>query len=189
MQNNILLALTESGEVTDISNISCSYLQIELLGNHAKEKNSIMLVSKSSLSLISEFTWYLGSNGYPITYGSKKAGRRFSRGLGIHKMLLNPQRGNGLVVDHINRNKLDNRIENLRLCTPKENSYNTSRSSEGKYKGVTKNGKYWNVCICKDGQKYEMKKIENEIEAAKIYDAMAEELFGQFAGKNFPDNY
>lgn len=189
MQNTILLALTESGEVRDINDLSCSYLQIELLGNHAQESNSTMLVSKFSLPLISEFTWYLGSSGYPVTYGSKKSGRKFSRGFGIHKMLLNPQSGTGLVVDHINRNKLDNRVQNLRLCTPKENSYNTSKNSEGKYKGVKKSGNYWTVIIYKDGKKYDMKKIESEIEAAKIYDAMAEELFGQFAGKNFPDSY
>lgn len=42
------------------------------------------------------------------------------------------------VVDHINRDKKDDRICNLRGCTQMQNTYNSgpSKNSESKYKGV-----------------------------------------------------
>jgi restriction endonuclease S subunit len=107
----------------------------------------------------------------------------------------------GMVVDHINRNKLDNRRENLRICTMAENSYNRTkiktidivdnikkpRKIKSKYKGVKKDNKNeWSASITKDGKKYEMKHLPDEITAAKMYDVMSEELFGVFCAKNNP---
>ena len=45
----------------------------------------------------------------------------------LHKNLLGKQE-KGYVIDHINRNKLDNRLENLRVITCKENSYNRTKN-------------------------------------------------------------
>jgi hypothetical protein len=49
-----------------------------------------------------------------------------------------PDSTKGYVIDHINDNRLDNRLENLRLVTAQENAFNRSRLNA---KGYT-----WNKC-------------------------------------------
>lgn len=183
--NKMIACYTNDGKQSDILN--CDYVQIELLGPHAKENNSAILISKSSLNLVVQFKWYLGKNNYPVTYSSWDNSIKLGRGLKLHK-LLHPKLPKGYVIDHINRDRLDNRMENLRVCTQKQNSYNTSKpiNSKNKYKGVTKqtNGLF-TAKITKDNQVHEIKDILNEKHAGQIYDMMAEELFGEYAGKNF----
>lgn len=166
------------------------YAQVMLLGDHAENTadGNIMLVSCSDLESVLKFKWYLTRAGYPGTYGTYDGDIKFSRPVSLHQML-HPNVPYGYVVDHINRNKLDNRRENLRICTSIENSYNKSKpkNSTRRYKGVTKNKKSYTASITKDGVKREIKDIQTEEQAAMVYDMMAEELFGNFAAKNFSD--
>ncbi|AYV81670.1 MAG: HNH endonuclease [Harvfovirus sp.] len=161
--------------------VGCSdYVQIDLV-KREKEKNIddvFVLVSRESLDLVLNFVWYRGGDGYPVGYSI--GGRR--RRIKMHRLLKSA--GEGEVVDHINRDKLDNRLENLRVCTYKENSYNTSRRNN-KFKGVKKVGDQYSATISKDGERHTINNIASEQEAAKIYDMMAEQLFGEFAGKNY----
>jgi hypothetical protein len=167
---------------------SQDFLEIELLGNHGENKS--FLISKVDYPSIMDYKWYLNNNGYPYTFG--KGSVNFGkRGRTLHKFLYRKQLiEKGYVIDHINRNKLDNRKENLRIITQKENSYNRTKNSNSnnKYKGVKIDKKSfgtYKATISKDNVKYEIKDIPDEDSAAKIYDLMAEDLFGEYAGKNF----
>jgi len=65
----------------------------------------------------------------------------------IHRLLLGLTKHDKVLVDHINRNPLDNRRCNLRLCTNAENLHNRGLSGRNKT-GTTgvyklKNNKYW----------------------------------------------
>jgi hypothetical protein len=53
--------------------------------------------------------------------------------------------GNTLVIDHINDNKLDNRLENLQVVTNRFNSHKTQGNYSSNYKGVNwhKASKKW----------------------------------------------
>ena len=186
--NKIIECWKNNGDKGDKSDLfDCDYVQLELLGPHAKESNAHTLISKSSLEVVLNFSWYLSKDNYPTAYQSSDGKIKLGRGLKLHK-LLNPNVQKGYVVDHINRNRLDNRMENFRICTQKQNSFNTTKSKNSKqnYKGVKKANKAeWSAVIQKDNQKFEINGIEDEKDAAVIYDLMAEELFGEYAGKNF----
>tara|TARA_R110000824_G_scaffold396554_1_gene598108 strand:- start:1212 stop:1535 length:324 start_codon:yes stop_codon:yes gene_type:complete len=96
----------------------------------------------------------------------------------------------GMQVDHINRNPLDNRKSNLRICTNAENSYNTGpqKNNTSGYKGVSwrKDAKKWTAYIG-HAPKSHLGYFDTPEEAAKARDAKAKELHGEYAHLNFPD--
>lgn len=98
----------------------------------------------------------------------------------------------GMVCDHRNGNSLDNRNQNLRSCTQKDNVHNQSAHKDAlsKYKGIScdkssKRRKRWRARIMSDGREKSLGYFDTELEAAKAYDQKAKELFGEFAKLNF----
>lgn len=92
------------------------------------------------------------------------------------------------VIDHKNRNKLDNRLLNLRFASYSQNSQNkpaTRKKSSSKYKGVhkTASGK-WQPMIWTNRKNIGFGSYETEEEAALVYNAKALELFGPDAYLN-----
>lgn len=89
-----------------------------------------------------------------ITQYDKETGRTKS----LHRIVWESVHGpipSGMVIDHINGDKHDNRLENLRLCTTAQNLANaklSSRNTSG-IKGVSWNSKKsrWDAKIMADG--------------------------------------
>lgn len=95
----------------------------------------------------------------------------------------------GELVDHINRNGLDNRRANLRVCANTQNLWNrASYIGRSKYKGVSwrANRGHWKVSIQVNKKRIYLGSFTSEIEAACAYDAAAVEHYGVFAYLNFP---
>lgn len=92
-------------------------------------------------------------------------------------------------IDHRNRNKLDCRKENLRIATPTQNNANCLKRSNNTsgYKGVCRHPKNdtWQIKIGHQGKTIYIGCHPDVIEAAKLYDQAARDLYGEFAVTNF----
>jgi hypothetical protein len=89
-------------------------------------------------------------------------------------------------VDHINKDKTDNRIDNLRLATHGQNIANQAmrRNNTSGYKGVClikKTGK-WRANIMSGKRKYHIGHFDTKEEAHEAYQATAKKLHGEFVG-------
>ena len=103
---------------------------------------------------------------------------------------MNPSQG--LEVDHIDGNPLNNSRTNLRLCTRSQNNANWKgkhRAGSSQYRGVClrKDTLKWQVNIQIDKNPIAIGCFEDEKEAANAYDVVSKQLFGEFAYQNFRD--
>jgi hypothetical protein len=106
----------------------------------------------------------------------------------MHELLLRID--DGINVDHINGNGIDNRRCNLRPCSQQENCMNRIRrcDSSSQYKGVgwyPKYSKWFAKIQCGDAKEF-LGYFASEVDAAVAYDSAARRLFGEFARLNFP---
>jgi len=87
-------------------------------------------------------------------------------------------------LDHVNRNKLDNRIENLRLASSATNRMNTPAKPGKRFRGVTRlrYGAYQAQCA----KKY-LGSYKSEEAAAAAYNRYAASVYGEFAVLNNVD--
>lgn len=107
----------------------------------------------------------------------------------LHRLLT--QAPPGMVVDHINGDRLDNRLCNLRVCTQAQNLANgrSHRDSASKYRGVSWRPKEssWRAQISVGGQRSRfLGQWATEEDAALAYDQAAREQYGKYARLNFP---
>ena len=108
-----------------------------------------------------------------------------------HLIMSTPE---GMHTDHINGDPLDNRKENLRICTHAENQHNygPQKNSILGLKGVYADRRVGRtrVFIAEIralNKRYYLGRYPTAEEAARAYDAKAKELHGEFAHLNFPD--
>jgi hypothetical protein len=142
-----------------------------------------VFVDDEDFEYLSQYKWYFHkSDGYTYRNLEKK---RNSKRIAMHKELIECPLG--YERDHINRNRLDNRRENLRVVTHKVNSRNRKRPTNNTsgYMGVWPCGKKFVAEIRYENQKYYLGIFENSLDAAKAYDRKAIE-FG-FKHLNFPE--
>lgn len=96
-----------------------------------------------------------------------------------------------MVVDHIDGNPLDNRRQNLRVCTRTENSRNRrlSKNNTSGYKGVSRCLCGWQAVICVNRTRIYLGSYKTPELAAEAYNRAAQEYFGAFARFNVVPSY
>lgn len=156
-----------------------------------KGTGKIVLVDDSDFDTVSKFKWYLKDNGYAVAYKYENAKGSY---IWMHRLILDTPAG--FDTDHVNHNKLDNRKENLRICSRSENSMNKGKARNykySKYKGVSYTNKasskssrdyfYWTANIKVNGKRYS-RVGKSEQDAAMKYNELARQYHGEYAMLN-----
>lgn len=122
---------------------------------------------------------------------SKSVFRTTARPKRIRISLANEILGISGIVDHIDRNPLNNLESNLRCCTYSQNMMNRTKfkHSSSSLKGVhwDINKKKWRARIRKNKKLYHLGFFEKEITAGLVYNVAAKQLHGEFLHVNSLD--
>lgn len=92
-------------------------------------------ISLEDFDLIKEYKWYVKENGYPMTHIFDDATGKDKK-VKMSRLIMNPP--DAYVIDHIDRDPLNNQRNNLRICTQVQNMYNQSlnKLNTSGFKGV-----------------------------------------------------
>ncbi len=147
------------------------------------------IVDDEDYEWLMEWAWRHG-NGYAIRTERKihpACGKNHERTVYMHREIMNAP--NDMFTDHVNHNRLDNRRENLRLCTQQDNNKNRVKqgnASVSSYKGVrwNKESRIWRASIWNAKKCIELGYFSSEIKAAEAYNEAAVKYHGEFANLN-----
>lgn len=172
-------------------------VRVPLSGGHS---HKYALVSPEDAHLVYGQRWYLG-HGYATSnthrMGTVKGDTNRNMNSAMHRMIMCAP--TGLVIDHINGDRLDNRRENLRIVSPVANNYNriehrdrmSTRNKTGYVGVVQQSPKTWVTHVGTNtyGAYYSAEF------AARVYDEVVRRLHGShilhqnFPGKPLPANF
>ena len=146
-------------------------------------KGSFTLVDDEDYEYLSQWKWQLSTSGMASRH-------KYPSGVyWMHRVIMNCP--DGKEVDHINGNPLDNRKENLRICSHAENMRNSSiqKNNTSGYKGVYWNNerKKWQAQISIKNKVVPLGRFDDIKDAARAYNEAAKENYGVFARLNNVD--
>ncbi len=140
------------------------------------------VVDRADEHLVSQWTWSLHSDGYAFRRTETSSGRSI---VYMHRELLRP--GRGLLVDHVDGDRLNNTRSNLRLATPSQNgAHSASRPRRSGFRGVYSHrptGR-WIAQMSIDGRVRHLGIYDGPEDAARAYDAAVRRQWGAFARTN-----
>ncbi len=138
------------------------------------------IVDDEDFEWLSLWKWYCDSGCYAARRLPSSEGGKI---MPMHRQIMgNPP---GLLIDHANRNGLDNRRVNLRLANKSLNCANQSLNTvRGLPRGVKKRGNSYGVRIRVNDKEHWLGSFNNPKDAARAYNHAAIKYFGEFACLN-----
>lgn len=153
------------------------------------QKNFLTVVDDDQYDKLDSHRWHRTCDGYAARSTSKLNGK--TKCVLMHREIMSSKYGEiKSQIDHINGDKLDNRLENLRFCTSSNNNMNKFKQSNNKsgFKGV-----HYNKIVGKYNAKIQIDHISIDLgyfcqpeDAALAYDFAARLVHKEFANVNFP---
>lgn len=141
--------------------------------------DKVTIIDDDDFVILPDTNWRISPFDYIISSRNFQHSDGKFRPFFLHRLILRNY-DKKLMGDHISGNRLDNRKENLRLCSPQDNLRNRhkkqSNSRHSKYFGVSiANGK-WKAYIGVDSKYIHLGYHKTEEDAARAYNKKAEEL-------------
>jgi hypothetical protein len=161
--------------------INTIYDDRELIIDGDIAKLPIGINAKDGYALVDKKFAYLGKYKWSLCNGYPRC-RIGGKSVKIHKLIIQTKN----CVDHINRNKLDNRESNLRVVAAAENNYNKTKQSNNTsgYKGVYRRGQKLLAKIVVNGKQHHLGTHDTPEQAAISYNKGSKRYFGDFGVLN-----
>lgn len=147
-------------------------------------KGKFAIVDRDDYEELSQHKWYFHSKGYAV----RDTGGRKNR----HSIMMHQEVMNSKWIDHINRNKLDNRKSNLRKATPSQNQANHPKrmNNTSGYIGVSETPQQrFHAYIENNYKRINIGYFRTAKEAAIARDIVAKKLHGDYASLNFKETH
>jgi len=140
-----------------------------------KEKVKV-IIDKEDFIKVSQYSWHYTYKGYVAGFIDKKHTY-------LHRYIMDTPKG--MVTDHINRNPLDNRKCNLRICSVRENVINAKLSENNKtgFRGVSyrKNRNKYRAYLMVNRKQVSLGHYHKYIDAVKARIKGEKKYFGIYA--------
>lgn len=158
-------------------------VEVPLRGRHARGRAALIDREHPAAAQILDCRWYVSERDYVYTFDWEEHAGVSVR---LHQVVMTPP---PLArIDHINRDPLDNRLENLRLAPNSANAMNRQhpRGKTG-LRGVSLRGQRFHAKVRWQNESLHLGDFDTARDAARVYDLFALLLAGEFALPNAED--
>lgn len=155
-------------------------------------RGGVALLDDEDFERIAQRTWRVQRKRSGVSYAvsDERTDTKIVKYL-MHREVLKFNFEDGKMIDHIDRNGLNNQKQNLRLTSHVDNLQNHPghvNKRRSKYKGLHWDGQRnkWRVRFRYNNVVYNLGRFDIEEDAAREYDKMIKSLAREFAYLNFP---